>query len=160
VFKVVDVRELLEYNADVRRNYLETLGRMSWKEFTKNREASFHSMRNIFVHTLDAIEYWLDFLETKNLRPKKEYEDYKSFEEVRAYMENVEKRLNDYLDSLPKEGLNKEYTAKDDSGKVMQVSAEDVLIHVFEEEVHHRGELIALLWQIGIEPPAMGWKGL
>jgi uncharacterized damage-inducible protein DinB len=99
-------------------------------------------------------------LQVKNLRSKKKYDEYKSFEEVRAYMENVEKRLNDYLDSLPKEGLNRTYTVKDDSGKVMKISAEDVLIHVFEEEVHHRGELIALLWQMNIEPPAMGWKGL
>jgi uncharacterized damage-inducible protein DinB len=133
---------------------------MSWEELTKDREASFHSMRNIFIHTLGAIDYWLDFLKAKNFRPKKKYDEYKSFEEVRTYMENVEKRLNDYLDSLPKEGLNRKYVVKDDSGKIMKVSAEDVLIHVFEEEVHHRGELIALLWQIGIEPPAMGWKGL
>jgi len=160
VFEVVEVRELLEYNAGVRHKYLETLGQMSWKELTKNREASFHSIRNIFVHTLGATDYWLDFLQVKNLRSKKKYDEYKSFEEVRAYMENVEKRLNDYLDSLPKEGLNRTYTVKDDSGKVMKISAEDVLIHVFEEEVHHRGELIALLWQMNIEPPAMGWKGL
>jgi uncharacterized damage-inducible protein DinB len=31
---------------------------------------------------------------------------------------------------------------------------------VFEEEVHHRGEFIALLWQMGIEPPMMSWKNL
>jgi uncharacterized damage-inducible protein DinB len=157
---MVDVRELLEYNACVRRSYLETLGQMSWEEFMKNREASFHSMRNIFVHTLEAIDHWLDFLQKKNLRNKKKFDEYKSFKEVRAYMEKMEKRMNDYLASLPREGLNKKYTVKDESGKPMKITVEDVLIHVFEEEVHHRGELIALLWQIGIEPPAMGWKGL
>lgn len=160
MFEMVDVRELLEYNACVRHEYLETLEKMSWEEFTENREASFHSMKNIFVHTLGAIDYWLDFLEAENLRAKKKYDDYKNFDEVREYMGKIEKRMNDYLASLSKEGLNKEYTVKDESGKTMKITAEDVLIHVFEEEVHHRGELIALLWQIGIEPPAMGWKGL
>jgi uncharacterized damage-inducible protein DinB len=95
---MVDVRELLEYDERVRHRYLETLEQLPWEEFTKNREASFHSMRNIFVHTLGAIDYWLDFLQAKNLRPKKKYDDYGSFEEVKAYMENVEKRLNDYLE--------------------------------------------------------------
>ncbi len=160
MFKLVDVRELLAYNADVRHRYLETLGQMSWEELTKNREASFHSIRNIFIHTLGAIDYWLDFLEMKSLRSKKKYDEYASFEEISEYVGNVEKRLSDYLDLLPKEELKKEYTVKEDSGRLMKVSAEDVLIHVFEEEVHHRGELIALLWQMGIEPPAMGWKGL
>jgi uncharacterized damage-inducible protein DinB len=47
-----------------------------------------------------------------------------------------------------------------DAEESIEVTTEDVLIHVVEEEIHHRGELIALLWQIGIEPPLMGWKNL
>jgi len=32
-----------------------------------------------------------------------------------------------------------------------------VLIHVMAEELHHRGEIIAILWQMNIQPPDMGW---
>lgn len=157
---MVDVRKLLEYNENVRHRYFETLVRLSWGEFTENREASFHSIRNIFVHTLSAIDYWLDFLQNVNLRSKRKYDEYGTFEEVRAYMEQVEKRTHEYMDSLSTEGLSKIYRGTDDDGKVSEVTAEDILIHVFEEEVHHRGELIALLWQMNIEPPPMGWKNL
>ncbi len=157
---MVDVRKLLEYNESVRHRYFEKLTELSWEEFTKNREASFHSIRNIFVHTLGAIDYWLDFLQSENLHSKRKHDEYRTFEEVGAYMERVEKRMQGYLDSLPIEGLSKTYTLKDDDNKTIKITAEDVLIHVFEEEVHHRGELIALLWQMGIEPPSMGWKGL
>ena len=65
-----------------------------------------------------------------------------------------------YLDSLSSGGLDKTYTASDDGGKPVEVTVEDVLVHVFEEEVHHRGELIVLLWQMEIEWPLMSWKGL
>ena len=157
---MVDVRKLLEYNESVRHKYFRKLARLSWEEFTKNREASFHSIRNIFIHTLGAIDHWLDFLQKENLHSKRKFGEYKTFEEVRAYMEHVEKRMYEYLDSLPTEGLNKTYTVKGDDGKTFEITAEDVLIHVFEEEVHHRGELIALLWQMNVEPPPMGWKGL
>jgi uncharacterized damage-inducible protein DinB len=37
------------------------------------------------------------------------------------------------------------------------VTVEEILVHVFEEEIHHRGELIALFWQMGIEPPLIGY---
>lgn len=157
---MVDVRRLLEYNESVRRRYFEGLSRMSWEEFTRDRGASFNSIRNIFVHTLGAIDYWLDFLREENLRSKRKFDEYRTFDDVRAYMERVEKRTRDYLDSLPTEGLDKTYTVKGDDGKTIGFTAEDVLIHVFEEEVHHRGELIALLWQMDVEPPPMGWKGL
>lgn len=157
---MVDIKKLLEYNETVRHKYFETFTKLSWDEFTKNREASFHSMKNIFVHTLSAIDYWLDFLQKQNLHSKKKYDEYRTFEQVRTYMEHVEKRMHTYLNSLTTEKLQKTYTVKDDDGKTTKVTAEDVLIHVFEEEVHHRGEFNALLWQMGIDPPPMGWKGL
>jgi uncharacterized damage-inducible protein DinB len=61
---------------------------------------------------------------------------------------------------LTPEGLAEKYEVENDLDETVEVTAEDVLIHVFEEEVHHRGELIALLWQMEIEPPLMGWKYL
>jgi len=157
---MVTVRELLEYNDEARRRYFDCLMRLSWSEFVKDREASWGSMKNIFVHTLGATDYWLDFLQNENRRSKKKTDEYKAFDEVKAYMEHVEARMHDYLNALPAEGLKRKYTVKNDLNETVEITAEDVLIHVFEEEVHHRGELIALLWQIGIEPPLMGWKNL
>ncbi len=157
---MVDIHALLEYNESVRHKYFESFTSLSWKEFTKNREASFHSLRNIFVHTLGAIDYWLDFLRKEKLCSQKEYDKYETFEDVKVYMKHVEKRMQDYLNSLPKEGLSKRYRTKTDDNKTVDITAEDVLIHVFEEEIQHRGELNALLWQMSIEPPIMGWKGL
>ena len=157
---MVDVRQLLEYNEEVRNRYFECLTGLSWKDFTENREASFNSMKNIFVHTLGATDHWLDRLQNENLRSKKKYNEYKSFDDVRMYMKSVEKRTHDCLNSLTKSKLNKKYVMKDDEGKSHRFTAEDILVHMFEEEVHHRGELIALLWQMGVEPPSMGWKDL
>ncbi len=157
---MVDVKELIKYSESVRRGYFECMSKLPWKEFVKNREASFHSMRNIFVHTLNAVDYWLDFLQNETLHSKKEYDEYKTFEQVKAYMEHVEKRTRDYLEPLSAAGLRKVYTITGENNKQAKVTAEDVIIHIFEEEVHHRGELIALLWQMGVAPPDMGWKGL
>ena len=157
---MVRIIDILEYNHIVRHRYFESLAKLSWDEFTKNREASFNSIRNIFVHTLGAIDYWLDFLRKEELHSRRKFDEYKTFGEVRAYMEHVEKRMSDYLRSLSSTELRRKYRMTGEDHKVTLITAEDVLIHVFEEEVHHRGELIALLWQIGVDPPPMGWKGL
>ena len=159
VMLMVEVKQLLEYNEKVRHRYFEALSKLPWNEFVKNREASFHSLRNIFIHTLGAIDYWLDFLQSQK-SSHKEFDEYQTFQDVRDRMEYIEKRMQGYLNSLPIGGLEKKYTVTNDANETIEVTAEDVLIHVFEEEVHHRGELIALLWQMGIEPPLMGWKEL
>jgi hypothetical protein len=36
----------------------------------------------------------------------------------------------------------------------------DVLIHVIIEELHHRGEIIAILWQMNFQPSDMGWLSI
>jgi uncharacterized damage-inducible protein DinB len=159
VVLVVDVRQLLKYNERVRHRYFEALAKLPWDEFVKNREASFHSFRNIFIHTLNAIDHWLNFLQKEKAAYKK-FDEYLTFQDVSAYMEYIEARMRDYLNSLPSGGLGKKYLVTNDVNETIEITAEDVLIHVFEEEVHHRGELIALLWQMGIEPPLMGWKEL
>jgi len=157
---LLDVRKLLEYDEEVRHRYFDALAKLPWDGLVKNREASFHSIRNIFIHTLSAIDYWLDFLQKEQLHIRRKFDEYKSIEEIRRYMEYVELRLESYMDNLTSQGLMKEYPRTNAAKETIKVTAEDVLIHIFEEEVHHRGELITLLWQIGVEPPPMGWKGL
>ena len=157
---MVEVKRLIEYTEEVRHRYFEALAKLPWNELVENREASWHSMRNIFIHTMGAIDHWLDFLNDEKLRTRKDFDNYKSIDDVRDYMQHVERRMHGYLGSLSEEGLKKEYEVTNDADERAIVTAEDVLIHLFEEEVHHRGELIALLWQINVEPPLMGWKNL
>jgi uncharacterized damage-inducible protein DinB len=156
---MVDIRDLLAYNDAERRAFFKAFAKLSWGEFVENREASFHSIRNIFIHTLNATDYWLDFLQNENQRQtKKKFEEYKTLKEIGAYMEHVEKRMHDYLETLSPENLKKKYEGPGmRNGKLETLTAEDILVHVFEEEVHHRGELIALFWQMGIEPPLIGY---
>jgi uncharacterized damage-inducible protein DinB len=155
-FAMVDIRDLLAYNDAERRAFFKAFTKLSWGEFSKNREASFHSIKNIFIHTLNATDYWLDFLQNDNQRSKKKFEEYKTLKEIEAYMQHVEKHMHDYLEMLSPENLKKKYEISG-SGKPETLTAEDILVHVFEEEVHHRGELIALFWQMGIKPPLIGY---
>jgi uncharacterized damage-inducible protein DinB len=157
---LVDVQELLDYNKQVRHRYLAVLAKLPWDEVVKNREASWHSLRNIFIHTMGAIDHWLAFLQAKEHGRQRSFEDYKNMSEIQEYAEQVEQRMQEYLSKLTSDSLKKRFNVRNDLGENVEVTAEDVLIHVFEEEVHHRGEMIALLWQIEIEPPLMGWKYL
>ncbi len=157
---MVDIIALLKYNEEVRHRYFEALARLPWEELVRNREASFESLRNIFIHTLGCTDYWLDFLLHEHRRTQGRFDQYANIQQIRAYMAHVEARMTAYLDALRPADLARNYVLEEDSGVSTEVTAEDVLIHLFEEEVHHRGEFIALLWQMGIEPPPMGWKGL
>jgi uncharacterized damage-inducible protein DinB len=155
---MVDIKKLLAYNVVERHAFFEAFAKLSWDEFTKNREASFNSIRNIFVHSINGPNHWLDFLQGKPEREYREFDKYKTLDEIGAYMKQVENRMNKYLNSLSANDLRKRYKCGEmRDGKAETLTAEDVLVHVFEEEIHHRGELIALFWQMGLEPPVIGY---
>ena len=154
------MRELLEYNEEVRGRYLAVLTKLPWDELVKNREASWHSLRNIFIHTMGAIDHWLAFLQGQQHGSQRKFDDYKNISEIQDYTDQVQECMRKYLDSLTQDELVKRCKVTNDAGESVEITTEDVLIHVFEEEVHHRGEMIALLWQMDLEPPLMGWKYL
>jgi uncharacterized damage-inducible protein DinB len=158
--QMVDVRKLLAYNEEVRHRYFNTLTALPWEEVIENREASFHSLRNIFVHILNAINYWLDVLLTENLYIRRKYDEYENIDDIEQYMTQVETRLREFLTSITPDDYETIIRIPNNTAGSNTISIEDVLIHLFEEEVHHRGELIALFWQMGVEPPAMSWKNL
>jgi uncharacterized damage-inducible protein DinB len=107
-----------------------------------------------------AIDYWLDVLLKEHKCRTKQYEEYRSLEDIYEYKNYIEGRMQKFLDTSFPGQLFDKYAIRNDLDETVEVAAEDILIHLFEEEVHHRGELIALLWEMNIEPPLMGWKYL
>ena len=79
---MVNIRDLLTYNDAENHAFFKAFSKLSWREFVKNREASFYSIRNIFIHTLHAADYWLDFLQNENQHSKKKFEEFESLKEI------------------------------------------------------------------------------
>ena len=69
---------------------------------------------------------------------------------MRKYVDEVEAESRAYFAKLGPGDLDK----LSPYGRTKaQVRVEDMLMHVVEEEIHHRGELICLMWQMDSEPP-------
>ena len=156
---MVDVRRMWAYNVDLRHKYLDALSKLEWGELVKNREASFHSLRNIFLHMINCEDWYLHTVIPSRGGKFVSYgfEEYTSIDSIRRKMEEVEARTHKVLEGLSEEEFNKtfEYTRPD--GTKRRDSIEQILVHLVLEETHHRGELLCLLWEMNIQPPHEGW---
>jgi hypothetical protein len=56
--RVETIVEFYRYNSNVRKKYLDAIEKLPWEEVIKDRGASFGSIRNVFLHTLDAYRRW------------------------------------------------------------------------------------------------------
>ncbi|MRR15624.1 MAG: hypothetical protein EG826_04100 [Deltaproteobacteria bacterium] len=139
----MDVLSLLKYSEFLRHKYLETLSTLPWEEVVKDRGASFPSLRDIYLHMVFVADAYINYaLQGMRNYPNVNYGEYDSIEKMAKYRDAVEAGARVNLDKMTPEVLAKNET---------------ILLDFFQEETHHRGELIALLWQMDVEPPHTGF---
>jgi uncharacterized damage-inducible protein DinB len=157
----MDSKSLLEYSQSVRNRYLDILTTLPWAEVVKSRGASFDSMRNIFLHTLDAEDRMINYVIPGRIKEwvSRSHDEFKDADSIRKRAEDVESRTKTLIGKMSQADLERKVEVPRMNMPPVQVRVEDILVHVALENVHHFGELIALLWQIDVEPPHMGWIG-
>lgn len=158
---ITDSKHLVEYSQSLRNRYLEKLTTLPWEEVVKNRGASFDSLQNIFLHTLDAEDRIVNFVIPGRTKEwvSRNPEEFHDMDSVKKREREVESKTKAYLAKITSDELDRKVDFSRPGTPPMHVRVEDVLVHLALENVHHFGELIALLWQMDVEPPHMGWIG-
>ncbi len=158
---VTDLEQLFTYVADLRRRFLAKFRDLGWEEVTKNREATYNSMHDIFIHLLEVEDSYLhsDIPGTPWRWGDRDPAFFKTFEDMEKYDREVADRAQAFFRDLPPEDVGKEIEIE---GWDRKATVEQILLHTFLDEIAHIGELIALMWQIDEEPPwtsiVRGWE--
>ncbi|HLC03423.1 MAG TPA: DinB family protein [Anaerolineales bacterium] len=111
------------------------------------------SVGDILRHIINLEEGWIHFVVERKLAawPDARADGLATLDAVRVEMDRVHKHTLDYLKSVPVE----------DFSRIVQVPGDGtpklawILWHVFEQEIHHRGELFLCLSLMGMERPVI-----
>jgi len=152
------INELYQYSSTVRRAFLDKLASLPWETVTKNREASYYSMKDIMLHMIDNEDMVVSgqILKVPDYKRARDWEEYGDMPMIREHLDEVEKKTRAYLGKADENELGRRVDFTVRSGS-FDLSAEECLMQSFTEQLYHMGELIALLWQEDIEPPRMQW---
>jgi uncharacterized damage-inducible protein DinB len=157
----MDSRKLFEYSQVLRNRYLEQIAKLPWEEVVRSRGASFDSVRDIFLHTVDAEDRLINYVipgRTKDWISRNP-DEFRNIDAVRKRAREVESKAKASVADMKPEELERKVETTRPGKPNTLVRVEDVLVHAALENIHHFGELIALLWQMDMEPPHMGWIG-
>jgi uncharacterized damage-inducible protein DinB len=155
---LIDTLELYEYAHKVRAKFASKLSEIPWDEVCKNKEASFYSMKNILLHMIDNEDWMVNWVikGKQEQYVRKRWEEYSSMQMVIQHMQDVQRKVDDYLHNEGQRELQRKVVLKLNE-REFTLSIEECLLQSFTEQLYHMGELIALLWQVNIEPPKMQW---
>jgi uncharacterized damage-inducible protein DinB len=155
----LDIVELYEYSRTVRRRFAKKLSELSWEDASKNREASFYSMKNVLLHMIDNEDWIVNYaiFEKSKEYSRRSSNDYTNMGMILEHLSEVEKKTLNYFSKATIEELKRRVAFELSSGKKFDLTVEECLFQSFTEQLYHLGELICLFWQDDIEPPPMQW---
>lgn len=160
------IREWFAYNARARRAYLDEFAKLPIGELSRDRGASYPTLLRIFQHSLEAYMGWIDRATEGNGKlphvgpgPDQILGEHPSVEAIREFESAVRDRVSRFLNALELADLDATFPIPKGGPftREYRLTVRDMLWHLVEEELQHRGELNALLWQIDVEAPIYDW---
>jgi uncharacterized damage-inducible protein DinB len=153
------MQELYSYASRVRRSFADKLAELPPEVVTKNREASFYTMKNILLHMIDNEDWIVNWVITgkSSAYVRRKWEEYVDMAGVIKHLNQVETGTRTYLQASTPTELARRVDFILSSGTTFKLTVEECLLQSFTEQLYHMGELIALLWQENVEPPQMQW---
>lgn len=157
--KLQALRDAFAYNTFVRKKYLSFISSLPKETITKDRGASYPSILDIFTHVLDDHKSWLYTYETG----KQDLQEIKGLRlsQVKKLETEVDRDFDRFMRKLQPKQIDEpfEFTVGNgkDKGRKVEWNLYGLLWHLVEEELQHRGEINALLWQDDIDPPVTSW---
>lgn len=123
----------------------------------KDRGDSYPSLQEIFVHLLDDLFWWFEYVpqdraDQAEPLPARDL----TADELTEQVARAGRVTTEYLVSLDQASLTKEVVCRfSEDGKISEgrFPIVDALWHVVEDELQHRGMFNALFWQIDVNPP-------
>jgi uncharacterized damage-inducible protein DinB len=152
------IREWFSYNDYARKKYLKVLESLSSEQLTKDTGASFPSLLDISAHIFFAYRLWLD--ERYSGVPLDEGDSFgrkcASIEELKMDAEKMNPHILDFVQKLQPRDLGR-WIERPRDGESFRFNVKNMLWHLVEEELQHRGEINAVFWQSDIDPPITSW---
>ncbi len=152
------IRRIYDYNLRTRAKYLTAIWKLPPRARYRDRGASYPSLVDIYLHVLDAYRLWFDEVYGHGATPDW-YPLGQRFTRAEARRETraIDRRVLRVLASLRPGDLDRRFALPKRWRARKPVVLRELLVHMIEEELQHRGEMNALLWQAGREPPVTGF---
>jgi uncharacterized damage-inducible protein DinB len=160
VSEVETFRAWFAYTEAARRGYLEALAKLPAAELSRDRGASYPTLLDILGHSQGALYFWMKDCARFEFPPQEpDSSNPPNLADVRKDEKYIQTQIRRVMDELTEADLTRTVHREKGKGasRDCDIPIREVLWHLVEEELQHRGELNALLWQIDVEVPVLSW---
>lgn len=153
---VLPYRAMAYNNGWANHRLLGACAGLSQSEFTAPRTGFFPSLSATLNHILVIDRFYVDAMEGGRLGPAAwvEPEPCKTVAALRVAQANVDRRLIAVVESLDGTGLQRIVDVHRGS-RVQHERMDRLLLHLFQHQIHHRGQAHAMMSGTSVRPPQL-----
>lgn len=125
-------------------------------EFRKRRPGSFGSIHGVLNHILLGDRIWMGRFEgSEDGTPSLNTIVFDDFAKLRAARAAEDQRIETFFENLSEDFLSRSFRYVNNQGKQYVELAPVAVIHFFNHQTHHRGQVHVMVSQAGVQPPSL-----
>jgi uncharacterized damage-inducible protein DinB len=153
------IRELFDFNAWANQRMLDACGALTGEQFTRDLGSSFRSVRDTLTHIVGSEWVWLERWHGRSPEPNATLEKYAGarfpdLSSVRAHFQEIDAQLVQFVRRLSEADLGWIVEYVNFLGHPFAYPLHSILRHLVNHGTYHRGQVTAMLRQLGAKPGA------
>jgi uncharacterized damage-inducible protein DinB len=149
-------RMLAGYNKIANERLYEQCGKLDLDDYLRARQGSFGSIHGLLNHVLLGDRIWLSrFAGGGNTTPPLNSILYERFADLRSARSEEDARIVTFFETADSNFLQRSIPYINNQGKNYVETAAVAVLHFFNHQTHHRGQVTVMLSQTAVKPPSL-----
>jgi uncharacterized damage-inducible protein DinB len=150
------IRLLARYNRIANERLYEKCAELSDTEYRAPRAGSFGSIHALLNHILLGDRIWMSrFKGEKQPTPWLATILYDQFAELRSVRSREDAAMEEFFSAADEGFLSRTLSYTNSKGVHYTDSMLNTVLHMFNHQTHHRGQVHVMLSQTGVQPPSL-----
>lgn len=146
---------LIQYNWEVRDEYIKNFEAVPNEELVKDRKAGIGTILRTFLHIIDVEYSWIRAIFNKPDIPL-DFDKYKDLQSISILSNQLREEIKGYLNHWTYEEADEKIYP---SWMQESYSKEEILKHLIVHEVHHIGQISIWARELGVTPASSNFIG-
>jgi uncharacterized damage-inducible protein DinB len=149
-------RIFARYNRVANERLYEQVGKLDATEYRRERRGSFGSIHVLLNHILVGDRIWMSrFAGGGKTTPPLNTILFETFAEINAARTEEDASIVAFFEKVDDGFLTRQLAYTNSFGKDCVVEAGPAVLHFFNHQTHHRGQVHVMLSQTEVSPPAL-----
>ncbi|WP_434605830.1 DinB family protein [Pseudomonas sp. D2-30] len=133
---------------------LDACAQLNTVEYEAYRTSFFPSIQATLCHILEVDRYYLTALKGDVLGQERDFSEMLAFNQLRESQDRTDRQLAALCSNLKRTDLSRTVDLVRADGNAFE-RIDRLLLHLFEHQIHHRGQVHTMLSATHVEPPQL-----